>query len=130
VLGSLGKGVDGAPGCAEELPRTCPNLARHEERHKGVNRTLEVCVSVDQVVLVTSIGIPCGIGVVAVEVDVAPDTFLGEASFSRFDKTLQNPLASSVMSNDVVEAVAFGGCVLGMAPDIEIQPCAVLKEDV
>jgi hypothetical protein len=76
------------------------------------------------------VGVPCRIRVVAVQVDVPANALFRQATLRRLDKTLKDSLPRAIVGYDVVDAVAFRGCIFGMRTDVEIQPGAVLKEHV
>jgi len=85
-------------------------------------------LSEDQVVLVTSIRVACGVRVVAVEIDLAPYAFFSETLFRGFDEAFQYPFACAVVCNDVIETVTFGCCIFGVAADVKVEPLPVLEE--
>ena len=46
------------------------------------------------------------------------------------EQALEDPLPRLVVGDEVDERVALGGGVLGVAADVEVEPRAVLQEDV
>ncbi len=106
------------------------DLAADEERDQHLGVMPDVVATTRQIVLVASVAVPGGIGVVLEQVDRAADRFLGEALLGRFHQGLEDPLACLVVDDQVVQRVAFGRGVLGMRTHIEVQASAVLQEHV
>ena len=48
----------------------------------------------------------------------------------RFDEALEDPLARLVVDDELVQGIALGRGVLGVRPDVEVEPGAVLEEHV
>ena len=61
-----------------------------------------------------AVGVARRVGVVLEQVDVAADALVGEPLLGVDQQVFQHPLAGTVMGDQLDEAVAFGGGVLGM----------------
>jgi len=55
-----------------------------------------------------------GVGVVLEEVDVAADALVGQPLLRIDQQVLEDAFARAVMSDQLNQAVALGGCVLGV----------------
>ena len=49
---------------------------------------------------------------------------------AELDETLEDPLPRLVVGDEVLDRVALGGRVLGVAADVEVEAGAVLQKDV
>jgi hypothetical protein len=114
--------------CSARRPRE--DLPRHEEWDQDIGDLLELAVAGHQIVLVASVGVPGGIGVVLEQVDVAGDAFLVESPLGRTQETFEDPLPRLVVGDQLLQVIALGRRVLGVAAHIQIQPRAVLEEDI
>ena len=114
----------------QHLARAGVDLAGHEERDQDVGELAEVAVALDEVVLVAAVGVAGGVGVVLEEEDLAADAFLAQPLLGAVDETFEDPLPRLVVHDEVRDRVALGGRVLGVAADVEVEPRAVLEEDV
>src|SRR5947209_10734809 len=130
VLGALADAVDRAPRGLQHLAGTADDLACHEEWDQHVGEPGELAVTADEVVLVAAVGVAGRVSVVLEEVDVARDPFLAEASLRVHEQALEGALPGLVMGDEVDEVVALGRGVLRVAADVEVEPGAVLQEDV
>src|SRR5262249_28874701 len=130
VLGPLAHAVHRAARGLEHLAGAGVHLARHEERDQDVSELGEVAVAFDEIVLVTAVGVAGRVGVVLEEEDLAPDALLPQALLGAADQALEDSLPGLVVDDEVVDGVAPGRGVLGGAPDVGVQPGAVLEEDV
>ena len=90
----------------------------------------EVVPAAREVVLVTSVGIPCRVGVVLEQIDHAPYALVAKAALRGGDQALENALSCLVMRDEVFDRVTFGSGVLGVASHVEVQPGSVLEKDV
>ena len=77
-----------------------------------------------------SIGVPRGVGVVLEEVDLAADALLAQPLLGAPHQAFEDALPRLVVHDQVGDRVALGCGVLGMAPHVEVEPGAVLEEDV
>ena len=112
------------------LPGAGVDLAGDEERDQDVGELGEVAVALDAVVLVAAVGVAGGVGVVLEQVDLAADPLFAQPLLGRLHEALEDPLPRLVVDDEVVDGVALGRRVLGVAADVEVQPGAVLEEDV
>ena len=76
------------------------------------------------------VGVPRRVGVVLEEVDLAPDALLPQTLLGAPHQALEDALPRLVVHDEVVDGVALGGGVLGVTADVEVEPGAVLEEDV
>ena len=130
VFGALRYRIHSAASRLQQFPGSGPYLAAHEKRDQSVDHPLEVTLATDQVVLVAAVGVSGGIGVVLEEVDLAPDALLCQSFLGGVLKSFEHPLPCPIVGHEVVQAVALRSGVLGVAPDIQVEPGAVLEEDV
>ncbi len=70
------------------------------------------------------------VGVVLEQVDVTADALISEPLLGVYQQVFQHPFAGAVVGDQLHQAVAFGGGVLRVASDVEIQAGSVAKEDV
>ena len=130
MLGPLAHAVH-RPACGlEHLPGAGVHLAGHEERDQDVGELGEVAVPLDEVVLVASVGVAGGVGVVLEQEHLAPDALLPQALLGAADEALEDALTRLVVDDEIVDRVALGRGVLGVAADVEVEPGTVLEEDV
>ena len=130
VLGTLGGGVDRPAGRVEHLPGTGVDLATHEEWDERVDGALEIVLPPDEVVLVATIRVSRRVGVVLEEVDLAAYPLFGQPLLRRLDETLEDAFPCLVVSDEIREGVTLRSCVLGVAPDIEVEALTVLEEHI
>jgi len=130
VLGPLAHAVHGAAGGLEDLAGAGVDLSRHEERDQDVGELGEVAVPLDEVVLVASVGVAGGVGVVLEQEHLAPDALLPQALLGAADEAFEDALTRLVVDDEIVDRVALGRGVLGVAADVEVEPGAVLEEHV
>ena len=130
VLGALGEAELSAAGPVEDLPGAAVDLAGDEERDQHVGDPGELALPGDQVVLVASVGVARRVGVVLEEVDVAGDALLVQAHLCRREQRFKDALAGLVVADQVDDAVALGGGVLGVGAHVEVETRPVLEEDV
>ncbi len=77
-----------------------------------------------------AVGVARRVGVVLEQVDVAADALVGEPLLGVDQQVFQHPLAGPVVGDQLHQAVALGGGVLGMATHVEVQARAVAQEHV
>ena len=130
VLGPLRDAVHRAACRLQHLARSGVDLPGDEERDEDVGELGEVAVTLDEVVLVTAVGVARGVGVVLEEEDLAADAFLAQALLGASNEPLEDALPRLVVHDQVRDRVALGSGVLGVAADVEVQPGAVLEEHV
>ncbi len=130
VLRPLRHAIHGAPSGLQQFAAAGVDLAGDEERDQGVDDPLEVAVAADEVVLVATVGVTRRVGVVLEQVDLTADSLFLEPLLGGVQQSLEDSLPRLVVGHHVVEVVAFGGGVLGMAAHVEIQPGAVLQKHV
>jgi hypothetical protein len=63
-------------------------------------------------------------------VDVARDAFLAQPPLGFDQQPLEDPFACLVVRHQVRDRVALGCGVLRVAADVEVEPGAVLEEDI
>ena len=112
------------------LPDAGVDLPADEERDQHLGVVGEVVAPAGEVVLVAAVAVAGRVGVVLEQVDRAADALLAEALLGRHEQALEDPLAGLVVDDEVVELVALRRGVLGVRADVEVQPGAVLQEDV
>ena len=76
-------------GGLEDLAGAGVDLAAHQERDEHLGVVVQVVVAAGQVVLVAAVAVARRVGVVAEQVDVAPDALLGEALLGGLDELLR-----------------------------------------
>ena len=130
MLGALADAVDRAARGGQDLACAADDLAGDEERNEDVGEPAELTLPANQIVLVTSVGVAGRIGVVLEEVDVAGDALFAQPAFGVDQQTFEGALAGLVVHHQVDDVVAFGRRVFGMAPDVEVEACAVAEKDV
>ena len=91
---------------------------------------LEGHVPAHQVVLVAAVGVSRRVGVVLEEEDVAGDAVLAQPLLRLVQEVLDDTLARLVVDDELGDVVALGSGVLGMEAGVEVEPRAVLEEDV
>ena len=77
-----------------------------------------------------AVGVARRVGVVLEEQDVAGDPVLAEPLLGLVQEVLHDALARLVVDDQVGDVVALGRGVLGMEAGVEVEPRAVLQEDV
>ena len=114
----------------EHLAGAGVDLAGHEERDQDVGELGEVAFAFDEVVLVAAVGVAGAVGVVLEEEHLAADAFFAEALLGALHEPFEDALPRLVVHDDVVDRVALGRGVFGVAADVEVEAGAVLEEDV
>ena len=130
VLGALGDRVRRATGGVQDLAGAGIDLPADEEGNQYLGVVAHVVGSPGEVVLVAPVAVAGRVGVVLEQVDRAADRLLCETLLGRRNQRLEDPLAGLVVDNKVVQRIALRRGVLGMRPDVEVQPSAVLEEHV
>ena len=130
VLGPLADAVHRAPGGLEHLARAGVDLAGDEERDEDLGVVAEVVAAACEVVLVAAVAVAGRVGVVLEQVDDAADALLAQPLLGEGQQVLEDALPGLVVGDQVEHGVAFGGGVLGMAADVEVEAGAVLEEHV
>ena len=130
VLGPLGDAVHRAACGLQHLARARVDLAGHEERDQHVGELREVAFALDEIVLVAAVRVAGAVGVVLEEEHLAADAFFAEALLGALHEAFEDALPRLVVHDEVVDRVALGRRVLGVAADVEVEPGAVLEEDV
>ena len=130
MLGALAHAVHRAPRRLQHLAGAGVHLPRHEERDEHVGELREVAVALHEVVLVAPVRVACGVGVVLEEVDLAADALLAEPLLGAADEALEVALPRLVVDHEILDRVALGGGVLGVAADVEVEAGTVLEEHV
>src|SRR5690606_5523603 len=97
---------------------------------QDLDRAVEVLVPAHQVILVAAVGVARRVGVVLEEVDLPSDPLLFQPRLGQVDEAFEDALAGLVVGHDIGQRVALGSGVLGVAADVEVEPGAVLQEDV
>jgi hypothetical protein len=128
VLGSLTETEHRPPRRLEHLAGPGVGLSTDQERDQHLGVVGEIVAPAGQIILVATVGVAGGIGVVLEQVDVAPDPLLPQAGLGSFDQRREDPLPRLVVNHQLGDVVAFGGGVLGMTAHIEVEPGAVLEE--
>ncbi len=130
VLGTLGQAERRGLRRLQHLARAADQLAGHQERQQHVGDPGELAGAHHEVVLVAAVRVARRVGVVLEQVDVAADALVGEALLGVDQQLFEHPLAGPVVGDQLLQAVALGGRVLGMGADVEVEPRAVLQEHV
>ena len=116
------------------LTGTNQNLAGHQERHELLNQVVELQLAADQVVLVAAVGVARRVHVVLEQVQFTVEgAALGTREQALAGGTRQigeEQLTSAFLCEQLVNAAAFGGGVLGVRTHIKVEPTAVGQEDV
>ncbi len=130
MFGPLRDAVHRAARRLQHLPGARVDLAGDEERDQDVGELREVAFALDEIVLVAAVGVAGAVGVVLEEEHLTPDAFFAQALLGALDEAFENALSGLVVDDEVADRVTLGGGVLGVAADVEIEPGAVLEEDV
>ncbi len=130
VLGALGQAERRRLGRLQHLAGPADQLAGDQERQQHIGDPGELAGPHDQVVLVAAVGVARRVGVVLEQVDVAADALVGKPLLGVDQQVFQHPFAGAVVGDQLHQAVAFGGGVLGVAADVEVQAGAVAQENV
>src|SRR6202043_3227884 len=130
VLGALAQAERRRLGRLQPLARATDQLAGDQERQQHVGDPGELASADDQVVLVATVRVARRVCVVLEQVDVAADALVGEPLLGVDQQVFENPLARAVVGDQLNQAVALRGGVLGVAADIEVQARAITQEDV
>jgi hypothetical protein len=130
VVRTLAQAVDRSPRGLEHLAGTGDELARDEERNEPFSKTSELPTTLDEEILVASVGIPGRVGVVLEQVDIAEDALLAQSPLRVDDETFEDPLAGAIVRDQLRDAVALGGGVLRVTSDIEVESRAIRQEDI
>ena len=130
MLGALAQAEGGGLGRLQHLARAADELAGDQERQQHIGDPGELAGPHDQIVLVAAVGVARRVGVVLEQVDVAADALVGQPLLGVDQQVFQHPLAGAVVGDELHQAVALGGRILRVAPDVEVQPRAVAKEDI
>ena len=77
-----------------------------------------------------AVGVAGGVGVVLEEVHDSADAFFAEALLGAREQALEDALPRLVVAHEVVDRVALGRGVLGVAAHVEVQAGAVLEKHV
>ena len=130
VLGALAQAEGGGLGCLQHLASAADELAGDQERQQHVGDPGELACPHDQVVLMAAVRVTRRVGVVLEEVDVAADALVGQPLLGVDQQVLEHPLACAIVGDQLHEAVAFGGRILRVAADVQVEPRAVAEEHV
>jgi hypothetical protein len=130
VLGALRDAVHRTPGRLQHLARARVHLPADEERDEHVGELREVAIALDEIVLVAAVGVAGTIGVVLEQEHLAANALFPQSLLGALDEALEDPLPRLVVDDQVVDRVALRRRVLRVAPDVEVEPGAVLEEDV
>ena len=77
-----------------------------------------------------AVGVARAVGVVLEEEHLAADALFTKALLGALHEPFEDALPRLVVDDDVVDRVALGRRVLGVAADVEVEARAVLEEDV
>src|SRR5207253_2062991 len=130
VLGPLADAVHRAARGLQHLAGTRIDLTADEEGDEDFGVVTEVVAPAGEVVLVTSVRVACRVGVVLEEVDDTADALFAQSLLRARQQALEDALPRLVVAHEVVDGIAFGSGVLGVAADVEVQAGTVLEEDV
>ena len=130
VLGALGQAEHRAARGLQHLAGAADQLAGDQERDQHVGQPAELAVPADQVVLVAAVRVAGRVGVVLEQVDLARDALVVQPLLGVDQQALEDPLAGPVVGDQVGDRVAFGGRVLGVGADVEVEAGTVAQEDV
>jgi hypothetical protein len=130
VLGALAHAEHRAARGLQHLAGTADQLPGDEERDEHVREPAELAVPADQVVLVAAVGVAGRVGVVLEQVDVAGDALVVQPLLGVHDEPFEDALTGLVVRDQALQRVALRGRVLRVAAHVEVEPGAVLQEDV
>src|SRR5699024_3194005 len=130
VFGTLADTEQSTTRGLEHLSRTTDDLPGDEEGDEDICQSAEFTVPTHQVVLVAAVGVTGRVGVVLEQVDVSGDALLVQALLGVDLQPFQDAFARLVMGHQVLETVALGGGVLGVAAHVQIQASTVAQEHV
>ncbi len=114
----------------QHLAGAADELAGDQERQQHVGDPGELAGPHDQVVLVAAVGVARRVGVVLEQVDVAADALVAQPLLGVDQQVFEHAFARAVMGDQLHQAVALGGGVLGVAAHVQVQPRAVTQENV
>ena len=114
MLGTLAQAERGGLGRLQHLARAADQLAGDQERQQHVGDPGELAGPHDQVVLVAAVRVARRVGVVLEQVDVAADALVGQPLLGVDQQVFEHPLARAVVGDQLDQAVALGGGVLGV----------------
>ncbi len=115
VLGPLADREHGAACRLQHLAGAGVDLPADEERDEHLGVVAEVVAPAGEVVLVAAVGVARRVGVVLEEVDHAADALFAQPLLGAGEELLEDALARLVVDDQVVDGVALGGGVLGVA---------------
>ena len=130
MIGALAHAVARPARGAEDFPSSRDDLARNQEGDKSLSESKKIRGPVDEKVLVATVGIARGVGVVLEQIDVASDALFSKSLLGIHTEPFQDPLPRTIVSDQLLHAVAFRSRILRVAAYIEIQPGPVAQEDI
>ena len=130
MVGALTQVVLHAALAAMDLAGARESLTADEERNQRADQPGERRLTRHKVVLVTAVGVAGGVRVVLERLDSPDDPVGPESPISPRHEVLDESLARPVVGHEFDEVVAFRRGVLGVEARIDVQPRAVLQEDI
>jgi hypothetical protein len=130
VLRSLRDGELRSASRLKHLARTGIDLPTDKEWDQYLGVVAKVIISAGEIVLVAPIAIASRISVIAKQVDISANSLFIETFLSRLHELLKDPLPRLVMGYEVIERVAFACGIFRVRSNVEIQTCAICKEDI
>jgi hypothetical protein len=88
--------------------------------------TLEIFFAFSAVILMASIAITSRVGVIAKEINGTATAFVAELLLCRSHQTLENSLPRAILRHKVIEVVALGCGIFGMASNVKIEARTIL----
>ena len=120
MIGALTHAVARPARSVEDLSGSRDDLARNEKGDKSFGESEKIGGSVDEKVLVATVGIARRVGVVLEQIDVASDALLSESLLGIHAQPFQNALPRTIVGDQLLHAVAFSGRILRVAAYIEV----------
>ncbi len=130
VLGTLAQAEGCRLGGLQHLAGPADQLAGDQEGKQHVGDPGKLAGPHDQVVLVAAVGVARRVGVVLEQIDVAADAFVGKPLLGVDEQVFEHPFAGPVVGDQLHQAVAFGGGVLGMTAHVEVEAGPVTQEHI
>ena len=130
MIGSLRNGKGSATRSLSKLAGTKEDLTVYQKGNQDVDGAMEVFMSADQIVLVTSVGVASTVRVVLEDEDLASDSFFLETLLGPFHQTFENPLPGLVVSDHILEVITLRCGELGVRANIEVETGTVLQKHI
>ena len=116
------------------LTGTDQDLAGHQERNELGNQVVELQLATDQVVLMAAVGVARRIHVVLEQVQLTVEgaalRTCEQALAGGTRQISEKQLTGAFLHEQLINAAALGGGVLGVRTHVKVEPAAVGQEDV